>query len=169
MKALERISAARMGAQMDPFSAAPKATVWRLPHAASQENRLLLIADDDQRACQSAAHVLRLAGFDVLTAFSGSEVLRLADAARPGVAILDLSMPFGSGWDAASALRSEGAKMLLIAHTGFSAQAEWQRAKQCGFDAYFVKPCDYDRLIQLIKAYFWPAGKGACMTWSGSP
>jgi DNA-binding response OmpR family regulator len=160
MKALERLPSVRNGAKMDPFSPAPKATVWRLPRAASLENRLLLIADDDQLACQSAAHVLRLAGFDVLTAFSGSEVLRLAGVARPGVAILDLSMPLGSGWDAASALRSEAEEMLLIAHTGFSAQAEWQRAKQCGFDAYFVKPCDYERMIQLIKAYFWPSGKG---------
>jgi DNA-binding response OmpR family regulator len=162
MKALERLPGVRNGAQMDTFAPAPKATVWRLPRAASRQNRLLLIADDDQLACQSAAHVLRLAGFDVLTAFSGSEVVRLADAARPGVAILDLSMPLGSGWDAASALRSESEEMLLIAHTGFSAQSEWQRAKQCGFDAYFVKPCDYERLIELIKAYFWPSGKGAC-------
>jgi len=145
MKALERLPGVRNGAQMDTFAPAPKATVWRLPRAASRQTRLLLIADDDQLACQSAAHVLRL-----------------ADAARPGVAILDLSMPLGSGWDAASALRSESEEMLLIAHTGFSAQSEWQRAKQCGFDAYFVKPCDYERLIKLIKAYFWPSGKGAC-------
>jgi|GEM_PF-5789557 len=88
MEALERLPGVRNGAQMDTFAPAPKATVWRLPRAASRQTRLLLIADDDQLACQSAAHVLRLAGFDVLTAFNGSEVLtgrcRPARSSDPG-------------------------------------------------------------------------------------
>jgi DNA-binding response OmpR family regulator len=138
---------------MDPFAPAPKVTVWRMPRPASLQNHLLMIADDDQLACQSAAQVLRLAGFEVLTAYSGQEALRLARAAQPAVAILDLSMRIGNGWDTATTLRDEAQEMLLIAHTGFSTHSEWQRAESCGFDAYFVKPCDHDRLIGLVKEF----------------
>jgi DNA-binding NtrC family response regulator len=65
-------------------------------------------------------------------------------------------MRFGSGWDTATTLRQEAPEMLLIAHTGFSTLSEWQQAESCGFDAYFVKPCDHDRLIELIREYLQP-------------
>lgn len=141
---------------MDPFALAPKVTVWRLPRPASLQNQSLMIADDDQLACESAAQILRIAGFEVLTAYSGQEALQVARAARPAVAILDLSMRLGNGWDTATTLRDEAPQMLLIAHTGFSTQSEWRQAENCGFDAYFVKPCDHDRLIELIREYLQP-------------
>ncbi|MEW6340352.1 MAG: response regulator [Paraburkholderia sp.] len=141
---------------MDPFSPAPKVTVWHMPRPASLQNQTLMVADDDRHACESAAQVLRGAGFEVLTAYSGQEALQVVQAAQPAVAILDLSMRFGSGWDTATTLRQEAPEMLLIAHTGFSTLSEWQQAESCGFDAYFVKPCDHDRLIELIREYLQP-------------
>lgn len=141
---------------MDPFSPAPKVTVWHMPRPASLQNQTLMVADDDRHACESAAQVLRGAVFEVLTAYSGQEALQVVQAAQPAVAILDLSMRFGSGWDTATTLRQEAPEMLLIAHTGFSTLSEWQQAESCGFDAYFVKPCDHDRLIELIREYLQP-------------
>jgi DNA-binding NarL/FixJ family response regulator len=78
----------------------------------------------------------------------------IARGRKPGAVILDLSMPLGNGWEAAQAIRSFDREALLVAHSSYTSLQECRRAQRAGFDAYFVKPCSLERLIQLINLRF---------------
>ncbi len=57
----------------------------------------LLIVDDDVATTRTFAQILKLEGYDVLTAVTAESGLREIEAARPDAIILDLRMPFING------------------------------------------------------------------------
>jgi CheY-like chemotaxis protein len=114
--------------------------------------RRVLIADDNVDAVRSLALVLRMAGYDVRTAFSGREAVEQAEWFRPEVALLDLSMPELDGFAVARRIRSEpwGAKMTLLALTGWGQPSHQTAAAEAGFDQHLVKPVDPALLLELL-------------------
>lgn len=68
----------------------------------------LLIVDDDEGVTQTFARMLRLEGFDVLTAASAGAGLELARERRPDAIILDLRMPLINGLGFLYRLRKDG-------------------------------------------------------------
>ena len=59
----------------------------------------LLVVEDEPTILELLSGSLRFAGFDVLTAASGAEALRVAAAARPDLILLDVMLPDGDGFD----------------------------------------------------------------------
>jgi DNA-binding response OmpR family regulator len=57
----------------------------------------ILIVDDDESVTQTFASMLRLEGYQVRTAFTAENGLRLAEESRPDAIILDLRMPLVDG------------------------------------------------------------------------
>ena len=57
----------------------------------------ILIVDDDEGVTQTFARMLRLEGYEVLTAMNAESGLREAEAKRPDAIILDLRMPLMDG------------------------------------------------------------------------
>jgi len=74
----------------------------------SRTRRLLLI-DDDVAVHELLEHELAREGYEVDKAYSGAEGLERAEATRPDVIILDLSMPGLSGYQVAQLLRQREA------------------------------------------------------------
>ncbi len=58
---------------------------------------LILIVDDDEGVTQTFARMLRLEGFEVLTAANAEAGLQLARQRRPDAIMLDLRMPLING------------------------------------------------------------------------
>ena len=59
--------------------------------------RTILIVDDDPSVTETFARMLRLEGYQVVTALSADTGLREAERARPDAVILDLRMPLVDG------------------------------------------------------------------------
>lgn len=57
----------------------------------------ILIVDDDEGVTETFARMLRLEGYEVLTAMTAEGGLREAEAHRPDAIILDLRMPLLDG------------------------------------------------------------------------
>ena len=66
--------------------------------------------------------------------------------------MLDLDLPDLSGFEVARELRSRRATrdIPLIAATGHSHAVQQDKARESGFDAVLVKPCDPDTLVAEI-------------------
>ncbi|AVS74748.1 PAS domain S-box protein [Paracidovorax cattleyae] len=113
----------------------------------------VLLADDNVDVTWSISHLLE--GCAVATAADGHEALRKARELEPDVAVLDLGMPGLDGMSVARALRAEpsGARMLLVAATGWGQDHNREQAREAGFDAYMVKPLDVRELQRLIQAH----------------
>ena len=96
--------------------------------------------------------LLRLFGYEVLVAHTGSDALALAAEHRPQIAILDIGMPGLSGYDIARHIRQEvwGAPMTLIAVTGWGQEEDRRKSKSAGFDHHLTKPVDITELERLF-------------------
>jgi signal transduction histidine kinase/CheY-like chemotaxis protein len=115
--------------------------------------RRILLVDDNLDYAESLAMVLRAIGGEVRVAHDGASGLAEARTFRPDVAFLDIGMPGMNGFDLARALRlaPETAAAKLVAVTGFSQPADRERAREAGFDDYFVKPVEIGRLKQILE------------------
>lgn len=73
---------------------------------------------------------------------------------RPDVVLLDIGLPGLDGYEVARRLRSEleMQDVRLIALTGYGRDTDIALAREAGFDAHLVKPCDFDELEKLMAA-----------------
>lgn len=110
------------------------------------KKRILVV--DDQPGVRTFVQIdLRLRGFDVLTAGSGEEALRIIRAEEPDVMLLDILMPGMSGLDVLEKLRAFSF-MPVIA---FSASPENKTpAIKAGATQFMHKPFDLDEMATKI-------------------
>jgi CheY-like chemotaxis protein len=114
--------------------------------------RHILVVDDNVDAAASLALLLRMAGHRVEVANDGRSALRLAAAVRPEVVLLDLGMPGMDGYEVASRLRQNPANegMVLLAVSGYGAEADRRRTRASGFDHHLTKPLEIEALEALV-------------------
>ena len=114
---------------------------------------MILVVDDYPDTLDVWTVSLQAAGFEVVTAIDGLTALAMAEALVPDLVVLDLELPGRSGYDVATLLRQNPATrhIPLIAATGFSHEAQIERARRVGFDVIMVKPCDPVDLIGHIE------------------
>lgn len=121
--------------------------------------RLLIIDDNEDLASGLAMYLSETSGHDVRLAHTGRSGIDAARAFRPDAVLLDIGLPDIDGYEVARRLRGEVGlrRVPLIAISGFSSEADRQRAQRAGFDRYFVKPIAYDVLSDVLSAQVAPA------------
>lgn len=112
----------------------------------------VLVADDSRDIAESLQMLLTMDGFDVVVAFDGEQAFEQAQALRPDIALLDLGMPKLNGYQVARRIRDQpwGARMALIAQTGWGHESDRLRTREAGFDHPIVKPVDPTTLSALL-------------------
>jgi two-component system, cell cycle response regulator DivK len=117
------------------------------------EAKRILLVDDYPDALEMWGLYLRSLGYDVVTAENGIAAVETALAAPLDVIVMDLELPGLSGFEAARRLRQDArtAHLPLIAATGYSHMKQLDQARDAGFDAVVVKPCDPGVLVAEIE------------------
>jgi two-component system CheB/CheR fusion protein len=121
---------------------------------ASADGEVVLLVDDDADALWSLAKALEISGFVVETANDGAAALKRADALRPHVVLLDISMPGMHGDEVARELRKRdwAAATRLIAVSGWSANNQQAAVDRDVFDRFLSKPIGINDLLAAIAA-----------------
>jgi two-component system cell cycle response regulator DivK len=121
-----------------------------------QEEKPILIIDDDSRNIFALAAVLREKGYPAASAASASEgleALRLNKGIK--VVLMDMMMPDMDGYQAIAEIRRnrelDGVK--LIAVTAQAMKGDREKCLAAGADEYVSKPIDVDLLLQLLEEY----------------
>jgi CheY-like chemotaxis protein len=116
----------------------------------------VLVVEDHAETAAMLAELLRLEKHQVQIAPDGPTALRMAEAAPPDVALVDISLPGMSGHEVARQLRTVtgGKRPLLIAMTGHAQDEYRQRSEDAGVDLHLVKPLQVDDLRRLLRR-FW--------------
>jgi two-component system, OmpR family, response regulator len=119
----------------------------------TDQQRRVLIVDDNQDAAISLAMVLGAVGFDVATAFDGQGALKAAEQFKPDACVLDINMPGMDGYELARRLRENatGAAPVLAAVTAYSGDVHLDRAVDAGFDLHFTKPADPTEVAEQLE------------------
>ena len=115
--------------------------------------RVVLVAEDDEDILLLVATRLERDGFDVVTARTGEEALRLARERRPAVAVLDIGMPPPDGIEVVRRIRadSELRSMQLVLLTAKAQESDVQRGFEAGADAYIRKPFSPSELSDRVR------------------
>ena len=112
----------------------------------------VLVVDDQEDIREMARLVLQNAGFDVTTAPSGEEALRLARAGAFDLVLLDINMPGLDGWATLKLLRADGATADLPVAM-FSVKSEVRdkvTSLQDGAVDFIAKPFSVDELVRRV-------------------
>jgi PAS domain S-box-containing protein len=115
----------------------------------------VLVVDDNRDAADTLALLLTTEGrHQVRVAYDGRTALAVAEAFRPDVVLLDLGLPDLPGHEVARRLRHErwGARMRLVALTGWGQDEDRRRSAEAGFDQHLTKPVDPAHLTAVLKA-----------------
>lgn len=137
----------RVSAAQSPLR--PRRTVV----APRQDLPTVLVVDDSVTIRRTLEQMLSVAGYQVSVAHDGYEALEMMENAPPRVVILDVEMPRRSGFDVLKDMRQsptlEHVKVAML--TSRAADKYRDHAMELGADAYLVKPCPQDVLIQTIE------------------
>ena len=114
--------------------------------------RRVLVVEDCPDAAESLARLLSLWGFDALVAGDGGGALELLGWYRPGVVLLDLTLPDMDGLEVARRLRREDGptRPLVVGLSGWAGEDDRRRCLEAGCDLHVVKPTDPEILRRLL-------------------
>ena len=108
----------------------------------------VLVIDDDWRIRELVRLALEESGFPVTTAADGAAAIALIRNQRPGVLVLDLTLPHADGFAVAQAVREVHGEVPIVLVTGDPSARE--KADAIGAVAHLGKPFDIDELTQLV-------------------
>lgn len=123
--------------------------------------RSVLVIDDDPIARELITRGLIREGFQVKTAATGAEGLRIAREVRPDAITLDVLMPEMDGWDVLLALKSDP-DLADIPVVMLSMISDKNYGFTLGATDYLTKPIDRKQLVTVLSRYLAaPAKTGA--------
>jgi PAS domain S-box-containing protein len=112
----------------------------------------ILVIDDIPDVADVMKMLLDLEGFETQVAYSGAAALKTAREFAPDVVLCDIGLPEMDGHEIARRMRADPAiaSAILIALTGWGADAEVRKTRESGFDFHMVKPVDTNALLELL-------------------
>ena len=112
----------------------------------------VLLVEDTEDNRFMMRRLLEMSGYRVVEATNGDEAVKLAETERPGLILMDLSLPVIDGLAATRLIRKlpQLAKTPIIAVSAHDTSDFLNEALQAGCNSYITKPIDFNELEQLI-------------------
>ncbi len=122
------------------------------PGAPTTTGPNVLVVDDSLFMRRTLELQLARAGYRVTSAKDGLEAMRLMAQDRPQVVLLDIEMPQLDGYGLLSMMRNQPrfSRTQVAILTSRAAEKYRQHAMNLGANAYLVKPCPHDVLLQTV-------------------
>ena len=110
----------------------------------------LLMVEDETNLAETLSERLRSAGFKVLRAESMAAARRALAQARFDLALIDVGLPDGSGFEFARTLRERAPATAIIFLTAHASAEDRVRGLELGADDYIGKPFNFRELLLRI-------------------
>jgi two-component system, cell cycle response regulator DivK len=122
-------------------------------------SQLVLVVEDDATMQKMALKILRSRGFICELAPNGREAVAMAGRLRPGLILMDLSLPEMNGWEATRALKADPqlAHIPVVAITAHAMVGDRETAIAAGCAECLTKPYELAELLALVERYIGPA------------
>ena len=112
----------------------------------------ILLIEDDPAVARSLRDGLEREGYTVVWKVSGAEGIQHAQSHNPGMVILDVRLPDGSGFDVCRRMRELGLRQPILMLTVRSDETDKVLGLEMGADDYMVKPYSLRELISRVRA-----------------
>ncbi len=112
----------------------------------------VLIVDDEPNIVISLEFLMMQNGYHVRVARSGEEALEIVPQYMPDLILLDVMLPFRSGFEICQTLRANKkySSVKIIMLTAKGRDADIERGKSAGADSYIVKPFSTKELVNKV-------------------
>jgi CheY-like chemotaxis protein len=139
----------RLPVLADAAATVPRAAETEAPRMAGHR---ILIVDDNLDGAESLAMLLEEVGQETYEAHDGLQAIDAAERLRPDAILLDIGLPKLNGYEVCRRIRQRpwGAKVMIVALTGWGQDEDRQRSVEAGFDTHLVKPVDFELLMKLL-------------------
>ena len=130
----------------------PKERRGSRPAGAGAPLPLVLVVEDHEDTRYLLRFLLKMRGFDVAEAGDGVEAVEMAERLRPGLILMDGSLPRLDGFSATRRIRGLAAlcEVPIIFLSGHAEPASQLEARAAGCDDYLIKPLDLERLDRIL-------------------
>ena len=116
----------------------------------NENEKLILVVDDEESIRNSLREILENAGYRVVTAENGKKALEKIQGIPFDAVLVDLKLPDIDGTDLILRLpKNHEITKIIIA--GFSTPEEGTKAADCGADDFLVKPVQPKELLNTLK------------------
>jgi two-component system OmpR family response regulator len=112
----------------------------------------LLVVDDEPNIVELLSASLRFAGFEVVTATTGTEAVKAAERHRPDLVLLDVMLPDVDGFVVLRRLRATRDPLPVLFLTARDANEDKVQGLTLGGDDYVTKPFSLEEVIARIRA-----------------
>ena len=113
--------------------------------------KTILIVEDDKPLIDVLKYHLTKEGYNVVTAFDGSQALKVARSNRPDIILLDVMLPKMDGFEVCRILRKE-MTVPIIMLTAKDSEIDKIVGLEIGADDYLTKPFSMRELVARIRA-----------------
>lgn len=114
----------------------------------------ILVVDDEASVRDLFQSFFTEMGYEVLSAEGGQEALVILKLHDIDVIFIDLKLFGMNGIELCRQIRKTKPVSMIYAMTGWSALFEIEECREAGFDDYFEKPLDMDKLLLLVEQAF---------------
>ena len=112
----------------------------------------ILVAEDEEVMLMTIEMKLKNEGFEVVCALDGREALRILENYTPDIIITDILMPYTSGLELISIVKSgKNKKIPIIVLSGLGNESTVMEAFQLGADDFITKPFNHIELSVRVK------------------
>ena len=115
------------------------------------QNQTILVVDDEKRMVRFIRLNLEQDGFQVVSAYNGTQALDQVRTALPNLVLLDVMMPDIDGFQVLKKIR-EASSVPVIMLTAKGEEDDRVRGLELGADDYVTKPFSPRELVSRVKA-----------------
>lgn len=124
-------------------------------HDPALAQRRVLLVEDNAVNRKVALAMLQRGGHSVVVAENGKQAVRLAQAERFDLILMDIQMPEMDGLEATRIIRQQegerGVHVPIIAMTAHALKGDNERFLAAGMDGYIAKPFQQEALLQALR------------------
>lgn len=113
----------------------------------------ILVVDDNRDLRELAETILKMQGYQVVSATNGREALEIFESSEPDLIVSDIAMPEMDGFALLEAIRSRenGTAVPFLFLSAYSQKAKQAQARRLAVDDYLFKPFDAQELIDAVR------------------
>ncbi len=117
--------------------------------------KTILYVEDNLDNRTLVRRLLQASGYNVLEAANATEALRILEAHRPDLILMDINMPDIDGYTLTRTIKSQEHLhgVPVVALTANVMRGDKERTLQAGCDGYIEKPIDVDRFLDQIAEF----------------
>jgi two-component system, OmpR family, alkaline phosphatase synthesis response regulator PhoP len=112
----------------------------------------ILVVEDNAALAEGIEYNLKLEGYDVRIAESGTDAITMAESWNPELVILDLMLPGVDGYQVLKSIRGRGSYVPVIILSARGEESDKVRGFRLNADQYVTKPFGVVELLERVAA-----------------